>query len=125
MRSLGIWVESTLGIAQARSVSPTLEPADIPMGEAAQLTVTVQGRSADEPQIPAVNGLDFQPVGQSSQIQVINGAMSAHVSYTYAVAGTQPGSFTIPAIKAGWGADTARSQPVMLKCRKGSGSISP
>ena len=117
--ALAIWVASTVRFAQAASVTATLEPSDISLGEAAQLTVTVQGRSADEPQMPAVNGLDFQPVGQSSQIQVINGAMSANVSYTYAVAATQPGSFTIPGIKAGRGADTAMSQPVMLKVRRG------
>jgi len=89
-----------LDLPGAASVTATLEPSDISVGEAAQLTVTVQGRSADEPQIPPVNGLDFQPVGQSSQIQIINGAMSANVSYTYAVAATQSGSFTIPAIKS-------------------------
>ena len=122
--ALAIWVASTVRFAQAASVTATLEPSDISLGEAAQLTVTVQGRSADEPQMPAVNGLDFQPVGQSSQIQVINGAMSASVSYTYAVAATQPGSFTIPAIKTGRGAETAMSQPVVLKVRRGSGGAS-
>jgi len=122
--TLVVSVASTLGLAQAASVTATLEPADISVGEAAQLTVTVQGRSADEPQIPSVNGLDFQPVGQSSQIQVINGAMSANVSYTYAVAATQPGSFTIPAIKAGRGADATMSQPVVLKVRRGAGGSS-
>ena len=122
--ALAIWVASTVRFAQAASVTATLEPSDISLGEAAQLTVTVQGRSADEPPMPAVNGLDFQPVGQSSQIQVINGAMSASVSYTYAVAATQPGSFTIPAIKTGRGAETAMSQPVVLKVRRGSGGAS-
>jgi len=120
--TLAIWVAGTFGLARAASVTATLEPSDISLGEAAQLTVTVQGRSADAPQLPAVNGLDFQPVGQSSQIQVINGAMSANVSYTYAVAATQPGSFTIPAIQAGRGADIALSQPVILKVRKGGGA---
>ncbi|HXI71870.1 MAG TPA: BatD family protein [Verrucomicrobiae bacterium] len=122
--TLTVWVAGTLGLAQAASVIATLEPTDISVGEAAQLTVTVQGRSADEPQVPTVKGLDFQPVGQSSQIQVINGAMSANVSYTYAVAATQPGSFTIPAIKTGRGADTAVSQPVVLKVRRGAGGAS-
>ncbi|MEJ0088204.1 MAG: BatD family protein [Limisphaerales bacterium] len=120
-----IWVVSTFGLARAASVIATLERADISLGEAAQLTVTVQGRSAEEPQIPSVNGLDFLQVGQSSQIQVINGAMSANVSYTYAVTAVQPGSFTIPAIQAGRGADSAKSQPVMLKVRKSSAGSTP
>jgi len=115
---------STFGFVRAATVTATLEPADIALGEVAQLTVTVQGQSADEPQISPVNGLDFQPVGQSSQIQVINGAMTANVSYTYAVAATRPGSFTISANTAGQGADTAVAQPVILKVRKGTGGAS-
>ena len=122
--ALAIAAASAFGMARAASVTATLQPTDVSLGEAAQLTVTVQGRETDEPRIPTVKGLVFQPVGQSSQIQVINGAMSAHVSYTYAVSAAQPGSFTIPAIQAGQGADSARSQPVMLKVRRGArGSV--
>ena len=69
--------------------------------------MTVSGRNADAPQIPAVNGLEIQPIGQSSQIQIINGAMSANVNYTYVVMPTRPGNFTIPAIKIGRGAEVA------------------
>lgn len=114
-------VASAFGSAQAAMVTAALEPADISLGEAARLTVTVQGRNADQPQIPSVPGLDFQPVGQSSQVQIINGAMSANASYTYVVSPTRAGSYTIPAIKAGQGADAAMSLPVILKVNRSAG----
>jgi hypothetical protein len=120
---LSVLTTTAFGLARAVSITATLEPSEISFGDTAQLTVTVQGRDADEPQIPSMSGLDFQPVGQSSQIQVINGAMSASVSYTYVVAPSQPGSFNIPAIKAGQGADAAASQPLVLKVsRSASGA---
>ena len=119
--TLSILTATTFAWAKAPSLTATLEPSEIALGEAAQLTVAVQGRNADEPQIPAVNGLEIQRIGQSSQIQIINGAMSANVNYSYAVTPTRAGSFTIPAIRIGRGADAAASQPIILKVG-GSGS---
>ena len=107
-------------LAKGPDISATLEPTAISFGEAAQLTVNIRGRSADEPQIPQVNGLDIQPMGQSSQIQIINGAMSANVNYTYAVTPTQPGNFTIPAIRIGRGADAAATAPLALQVGAGT-----
>ena len=99
--------------ANAASVTATLDSSEIALGETAQLTVTVQGQSTEAPQIPAVNGLTFQPVGQSSQIEIVNGAMSANVNYLYAVAASRSATFTIPPInKFSNGPDAAQSLPI-------------
>ncbi len=109
----------TLGLsARAANVTATLQPSEITFGEAAQLTVSVQGQSDEAPQIPQVNGLAFQPMGQSSQIQIINGSMSANVSHSYMVTPTRLGSFTIPAIQF----DGGQSQPLVLKVLKRTGA---
>jgi hypothetical protein len=121
--TLAVLATLTLAWAKAPSIAVTLEPSEMALGEAAQLTVTIQGRSADEPQIPTVKGLDIQPMGQSSQVQIINGAMSANLNFTYVVTPTRSGSFTIPAIKFGRGADVATSQPIVLKVGGGAGGI--
>jgi len=122
--TLALLAATTFAWAKAPSLTATLEPSQIALGEAAHLNVTVQGRNADEPQIPAVSGLEIQPIGQSSQFQVINGAMSAKVSYTYAVIPTRPGSYTIPAIKVGRGAEAATSPTLILKVDGGGGNSS-
>ena len=108
--------------AKAPGIAATLEPSEIAFGDAAQLTVTVPGQDQNEPEIPAVSGLSFQPVGQSSQIQVINGAMSANISHTYIVSPTRLGTFIIPGIRAGSGADAAATRPLVLKVLKQTGS---
>jgi hypothetical protein len=111
--------------ARAAGITATLEPTEISLGEAAQLTVSIQGQDDAVPEIPAVNGLSFQHVAQSSQIQVINGVMTANVSHTYAVVPSRDGTFTIPEIRIGSGREAAASQPVVLKVvkRGNSGSL--
>lgn len=117
--TFAILAATTFAWAKAPSLTATLDSSEIAVGETAQLTVTVQGRNADEPQIPSVIGLDIQQIGQSSQIQIINGAMSVNINYTYAITPLRPGSYTIPAIKTGQGADTTSSQPIVLKVSGG------
>jgi hypothetical protein len=114
------WVAS----AKTPAVTATLDPAEITFGDVAQLTVTLQGQDQSDPQLPAVSGLSFQPAGQSSQIQIINGAMTANISYNYVVSPSRLGTFTIPAIKAGSGSDAAESLPVVLKVLKRAGGSS-
>jgi hypothetical protein len=106
--------------AKAPAITATLEPTEITFGDVAQLTVTVQGRDQNAPQLPSVSGLTFQPAGQSSQIQIINGAMTANTSHAYLVSPTRLGTFTIPAIKCGSGTDAAASMPVVLKVKRTS-----
>ena len=113
----GTWAAA----AKSPSITATLEPSEIAFGDVAQLTVTVQGQDQIAPEIPAVSGLSFQPVGQSSQIQVINGAMSANISHSYIVSPTRLGTFTIPSIRAGSGADAAETRPLVLKVLKRTG----
>ncbi len=103
---------------RAATVTATLDPAEISMGDSAQLTVTVSG-SQEQPSVPDVPGLDITHVGQSTQIEIINGSMTANASNTYAITPQHEGNFTIPAIKAG----SASSQPITLRVLKGgSGS---
>jgi hypothetical protein len=111
--------------AKAPAITATLEPAEISFGDVAQLTVTVQGQEPNPPRIPSVSGLSFQPVGQSSQIQVINGAMTASISHTYLVNPTRLGTFTIPPIRTGSGPDAAESIPLVLKVTKRAAGSTP
>ena len=100
--------------AQAATVTATLDPQQIALGDSAQLTVTVSGGSS-QPDTPAVNGLDIRAVGQSTQVEFVNGAITANASVTYQVTPQREGTFTIPAIHAGG----ASSQPVTLRVGKG------
>ena len=104
--------------ARAAEVTATLDPAQVAVGESAELTVTVNGSSTAAPNVADVAGLDIEHVGQSTQVQIINGAMSASSVHTYQVTPQRAGTFTIPAIQAGG----ARSRPLTLSASGGSAS---
>jgi hypothetical protein len=103
--------------AAADEVTATLEPAQVSVGDTAQLTVTVNGSQSAEPSMPDIPGLDIVRVSQSTQVQMINGDTTISSAQTYEVTPQHAGNFTIPPIRAG----SARSKPLSLRVT-GSGS---
>lgn len=112
-----------LGLAATAhaGVTARLQPQNIALGDSAQLAITVEGRGADTPGVPPVDGLDIVPAGQQTSMQIINGAMSSSATHLYRVTPRRAGSFTIPAIRAGGAGATA---PVQLTVGQGSGARS-
>ena len=104
--------------AAQTTISAQLQPQSITLGDSAQLAVTIKGSQAAEPDVPSVSGLDIMPVGQSSSMQSINGAVTASVTHIYRVTASRVGSFTIPAITAAGAGSTA---PITLRVDQGAG----
>jgi hypothetical protein len=102
----------------AADVTATLEPSQVSVGEPAQLTITVNGSSSAEPSIPDIPGLEIAHVGQSTQVQVINGSMTVSSVQTYEVTPSRAGTFTIPAIQAAG----AKSRPLTLRVTGSGGA---
>lgn len=98
--------------AAQSQVTTKLEPQSIALGESAQLTVTSNG--ATQSSVPNVDGLDIEPIGQQTSIQMINGNVTTNVERRFSVTPNRPGDFTIPPIS---GSD----QPIKLHVDKGSG----
>jgi hypothetical protein len=105
--------------ARAATVTATLDPAEISMGDSTQLTVTVSGAQG-QPSVPNVDGLDITPVGQSTQIEIVNGSITANASYTYNITPQRDGTFVIPALRL----SNASSQPLTLHVTKTPGITS-
>jgi hypothetical protein len=108
--------------AAPNRISARLDRLILPLGESAQLAITVKGSQPVEPNVPAVDGLEITPVGQQSSMQVINGAVSVEVRYIYQVTPNRPGSFTIPAIGA---SGIGSTQPVAFRVDRTQGGQSP
>ena len=111
----------TLGANAAEpSITARIEPVSVAVGDSAQLTVTVSG-SQEQPELPRVNGLEFTPTGQSTQMEDINGEVSASSACTYDVTAAHAGTFTIPGIQVGG----AVSAPISLQVGPGSPNAAP
>ena len=93
-------------------VTAKLEPQSIALGESAQLTVTSNG--ATQSSVPNVEGLEIEPIGQQTSIQMINGNVTTNVEQLFSVTPNRAGDFTIPPIGGS-------GQPIKLHVDNGSG----
>ena len=75
--------------AFSAQVEATLDRDTVPAGEGALLTLTIEGGSAEEPEIPAVENLIVQPRGRSQQMRMFNGRTSVSMTYNFAVGPTR------------------------------------
>jgi hypothetical protein len=115
---VGLTAAATLlAPARATAITATLQPNRIALGDSALLTVNVRGQQASPVHLGRVDDLDIEPAGESTTMQINNGAVSSTASYQYSVTPRRAGSFTIPAISAGG----ATAQPIGFRVDPGSG----
>ena len=105
-------VAGTASSQAAVQVSASLNATVFPIDRAAALSITVRGARSFQPQIPEVEGLLFQQRGQSTQLELINGAYSASVTTVYLVQARHEGKFTIPAIPIKIKGETLQTEPI-------------
>jgi hypothetical protein len=104
---------ATAASAAEPVVTEQIEPAEIALGQSAQLTIAASGANATQITPPVIPGLEFAAVGQTSQIESINGRTTSTSSVVYQVTPQRVGIYTIPGI-------TQRSQPQVLTVVPGS-----
>jgi hypothetical protein len=110
LRGVGAAAVLTVTALSARaSVTMQLDRNDIGSDETAELTVQASGSPINP---PSVAGLQFTPVSQSSQVEIINGSVNSTSSVIYEVVAQAPGNYTIP---------TADGSKLTLHVRAGSG----
>ena len=82
------------------SVVVELSRDQIGLDEQATLQVTVSGQTQNlpEPDVPELPAFEVYSQGRSSNISVVNGQMSATVTYRYLLVPTKAGSFPIERI---------------------------
>src|SRR5262245_51611673 len=98
--------------AAQSQVTAKLEPQSIALGESVQLTVTSNGSTQSS--VPHVDGLEIEPIGQQTSIQMINGNITTNVAQLFSVTPNRAGDFTIPPIGGS-------GQPIRLHVDKGIG----
>jgi hypothetical protein len=101
----------------AAAIDATIEPSQIEVGESARLIIYTSGGGTLSVPLPVVSGLEFRVVGQSRQIQMINGRTIESTSTIVRVTPDEPGIFTIPGL-------TPTSPPLVLRVTPSSGGSS-
>lgn len=96
-----------------------MEPSQIPLGRAAQMTVEVIGTNAARINLPQVENLEIASVGQQTSLQIINGAMSQQSLYFFKIVPAVEGQFTIPSFQIEAGGQKISTQPLTLRVTSG------
>jgi BatD DUF11 like domain len=104
-------------LAAAPAIDVTIEPSQIAVGESARLTIMTSGSGTLSVPLPVVSGLEFRVVGQSRQIEMINGTTIESTTTIIRVTPEEAGVFTIPGL-------TPKSPPLVLRVNP-SGSTGP
>ena len=92
------------GTVGQMSLTAKIEPAEVPMGEAATLTLTLSGRgnlqTVPEPRVEAPPGLTVHPPQQQGDEKVTGTTLHGRRTWTYAVVPERPGriELRVPAV---------------------------
>ncbi len=118
---IGILVSGLVLVAPAIADDPlvyaTIQPAQITLGESARFTITNLGEGTTPISLPVVSGLQFEIIGRTHQIEIVNGTTLPSSSLIVRVTPKIAGIFTIPAL-------TPKSQPLVLQVNAEPGSQS-
>src|SRR5262245_39715732 len=102
MRSLvALFVMVAVASAAADvTVQPRLNPARVVVGQPAGLDVEIQGtQNAAVPTIPVPDGVRLEYRGQSTQVSIVNGSMSATLTHSFLLLPDRAGSFDVGPIR--------------------------
>jgi hypothetical protein len=113
--------------AQAPTLQATVDRTSVALGEALTLTVSATGVTAVQaaPVLPDLPDFEVTPAGTFNNVSVVNGQMSATISWNYQLFPKRTGRFTIGAITLRVGSRTLRSQPLQVTVTEAGGQEAP
>jgi hypothetical protein len=113
---------SSVSFAQDGTFTVSVDRATVGVGEQFELSFTLNGStSADNFQPPQLN--DFivaSGPNPSTNMQIINGAVSASITYTYVLQPKTAGKYTIGPASVSYKGKTLGTQPIVMTVTKGA-----
>lgn len=108
-----------VALAASVTISASLEPQFVTLGETANLSISFQGTSQQgAPVLPEVPNLQIRYLGPSSQVTIVNGQVSSTVTHNYTVGAAAPGDYVIPSLAIEVGGRTLTTPALPLKVLK-------
>lgn len=120
--ALFLWMISTLTAADV-SVRAVLDPGQISLGRAAQMTLEISGAGSGKVALPTVENLEIGYIGQNTSFQFVNGLTSQKVFYFFQVVPHAEGTYVIPSFEVTAGGQKLVTAPLSL--RVGAGQPPP
>ncbi len=110
------------GLVAQSPISASVDRTSATTDDLVTLSVAVNSQgSAAQPQLPALEGFQVVGTSTSTQINMVNGAMSASVGYDYRLQPTRTGDLTIPSIAVTIDGQTYQTAPISIQVSQGTG----
>lgn len=124
---LFILLLTTQGTLAQQPLTAEVDRTSLTTDDLVTLTVVVRSSALTTPRptLPPLDGFDVVGSSSSSQINVINGEMSAEASYHYRLHPTQPGELTIGAISVELDGQVYTTDPITIQVSQGSAQPTP
>lgn len=109
------------------SVSASLDPTVVRVGNETVLTVTIQGkfrRSAD-PELPPLDDFDVYNSGTSQNFSMINGKIQSSITFRYTLIPKREGDYPIGPIRFTLDGKEYSTKPVQLEVVAASSTVAP
>ncbi len=99
------------------SISAQVQPEVVNIGGRIDLTITINGkfRKTGKLILPDMKGFNSYSSGSSQSFNMMNGALSASITYNYILVATEPGRFEIAPIKYRLGDKEYLAPPVVVQ----------
>jgi hypothetical protein len=113
------------GYAQGQNpITATVDRVTLSTDETLTLSVTVNTNLNNPPQpvIPSLAGFNVLGTSTSSQISIINGALSSMLVYNYRLQPTQPGDLVIDPVSLTVNGQTYTTPPITIQVTQGTGA---
>ena len=105
-------------------ITATVDRTTLSTGETLALAVTVSAGDTNlpNPTLPSLQGFNIVGSGSSSQISIVNGAISAQVIHTYHLQPYETGSLVIDPISVTLNGQTFSTEPITVQVTQGTGT---
>ncbi|MEM7530603.1 MAG: BatD family protein [Chloroflexota bacterium] len=102
-------------MAQSTPVQIEVTRRTFALGESLQLSISVSGSGAQEPELTSLDGLENRGASTSNEVSIINGAVSSKTTYKYTLVAMREGNLTIGPIRITVDGQTYQSEPITIQ----------
>jgi len=114
-------------VAADVSVRVTVDPAVIPLGGEASMTVTVEGkfRRSAQPELPDLDAFTIYQAGTSQSFTIVNGRPTSSLQFSYVIVARQEGTHTIEPVRFEVNNKVYTADPVTVEVVKSQSQLPP
>lgn len=121
-----ILLTTSLCLAQDLNFEVTVDRNKVSLGSSLKLNLNFYGtQDISAPELPNIDGFNWQYLGPSTRISIVNGQVSNSITHMYVLMPLKTGSFTIPPLTLQYKGKAYTSRPIPVEVVQGPAALPP